>query len=320
MAYDPTAKRTLSRGVDLKVELAACRRLGDLSCPYDGARPPNVIDRANELGTNLGPVVVVVVGYNDYEANYAENIDDAMAVFRKAGVQRVLWATLRAGRQSYVDMNDMILAAAKKYPEITVLDWDGLARNQPDWLQPDGIHLTPEGAEGMATMIETALIQLGVAPKAPAPVARRLLAIASRTLPAAREGRRYAVTLKAVGGNAPTAGRAPRGASRRGFVSRRPASSPASPRRRARSGCVSASSIGRAPPAPGSSRFASSRSASRRKQLGARGTRPWAGGAARPRPRRTSSPTRRRPSRRRRPGCAWCRSPRRSARSRGRCG
>ena len=143
------------------------------------------------------------MGYNDYEANYAENIDDAMAVFRKAGVQRVLWATLRAGRQSYVDMNDMILAAAKKYPEITVLDWDGLARNQPDWLQPDGIHLTPEGAEGMATMIETALIQLGVAPKAPAPVARRLLAIASRTLPAAREGRRYAVTLKAVGGNAP---------------------------------------------------------------------------------------------------------------------
>ena len=116
---------------------------------------------ATAMAYDLGPVVVVVVGYNDYEANYAENIDDAMAVFRKAGVQRVLWATLRAGRQSYVDMNDMILAAAKKYPEITVLDWDGLARNQPDWLQPDGIHLTPEGAEGMATMIETALIDLG---------------------------------------------------------------------------------------------------------------------------------------------------------------
>ena len=203
MAYDPSAERILSRGIDLRLELAACRRLGDLSCPYDGARPPNVIDRAKELGTDLGPVVVVVVGYNDYEANYAANIDDAMAVFRKAGVQHVLWATLRAGRQSYVDMNDMILAAAKKYPEITVLDWDGLARNQPDWLQPDGIHRTPEGAEGMATMIDSALVQLGVAPKAPPAPSRRLLAIASRTLPPAREGRRYAVSLKAIGGTAP---------------------------------------------------------------------------------------------------------------------
>ena len=46
----------------------------------------NVIDRAKALGTELGPVVVVVVGYNDYEANFAENIDDAMAVFRNAGV------------------------------------------------------------------------------------------------------------------------------------------------------------------------------------------------------------------------------------------
>ena len=204
MEYDPDAKRILSRGVDLELELAACRRLGDASCPYDGVRPPNVIDRAQELGADLGPVVVVVVGYNDYEANYAENIDDAMAVFRKAGVQHVLWATLRAGRQSYVDMNDMILAAAKKYPEITVLDWDALSRDQPDWFQPDGIHLTPPGAEGMAAMIEEALVGLGVAPKAvPPPSSRRLLAIASRSLPTAHEGRRYAVTLKAVGGQAP---------------------------------------------------------------------------------------------------------------------
>lgn len=204
MAYDPDAKRTLARGIDLQLEVAACRRLGDTSCPYDGVRPPNVIDRATELGPALGPVVVVVVGYNDYEANYAENIDDAMAVFRKAGVQHVLWATLRASRQSYANMNDMIVAAAKKYPEISVLDWDGLARQKPDWLQPDGIHLTPSGAEGMAAMIEDALVQLGVAPKAPPPPpARRLLAIASRTLPTAHAGRTYAVRLRAVGGKAP---------------------------------------------------------------------------------------------------------------------
>jgi putative Ig domain-containing protein len=204
MAYDPAAKRTLSRGIDLRLEVAACRRLGDTSCPYDGVRPPNVIDRATELGGELGPVVVVAVGYNDYEVNYTGNIDDAMAAFRKAGVQHVLWATLRASRQSYANMNDMIRAAAKKYPEITVLDWDGESRNEPDWLQPDGIHLTPSGAEAMAAMIEDALVQLGVAAKAPPPpAARRLLAISSRTLPTAHTDRPYAARLRAVGGKAP---------------------------------------------------------------------------------------------------------------------
>ncbi len=202
IAYDPAARRTLTRGIDLRLEVAACRRLGDTSCPYDGVRPPNVIDRATQLGAELGPVVAVAVGYNDYEANYAKNIDDAMAVFRKAGVKHVLWLTLRAGRQSYADMNGMIVAASKRYPEITVLDWDALARQHADWLS-DGIHLTPSGAEGMAGLIEDALVQLAVVPSPPPPRTRRLLAIASRTLPAAQVGRRYAARLKAVGGTAP---------------------------------------------------------------------------------------------------------------------
>src|SRR5262245_27073884 len=183
MAYDPTAKQTLSRGIDLKLEVAACRRLGDTSCPYDGVRPPNVIDRATELGRDLGPVVVVIVGYNDYESNYAENIDDAMAVFRKAGVQHVLWATLHAERLSYLNMNDMILAAARKYPEVGVLDWNAVSKGRTDWFQPDGIHLTAAGAEGMAVMVSDALVELGVAPKPVLAKPPTKLAISSRLLP-----------------------------------------------------------------------------------------------------------------------------------------
>ena len=205
MQYDPDAKRVLARGIDLQLETAACRRLGDTSCPYDGVRPPNVVDRATQLGTALGPVVVVVVGYNDYEANYAKNIDDAMAAFRKGGVQRVLWVTLFEERQSWAEMNEMISAAARKYPEITILDWNALAKQNPSWIQPGASpHLTAAGAEGMATMIEDSLVQLGVAPKAPPPpAARRALSIASRSLPEARAGRKYAVRLRAVGGKAP---------------------------------------------------------------------------------------------------------------------
>jgi hypothetical protein len=204
MEYDPSAKSVLARGVDLQLETAACRRLGDTSCPYDGVRPPNVIDRATQLGAQMGPVVVVAVGYNDYESNYAKNIDDAMAAFRKAGVQHVLWMTLLEERQSWADMNDTIRAAARKYPEITVIDWNAVAKQQPDWMQPDGVHLTAAGAEGMAATIEAALVQLGVAPKAqPAFAAPKALLITSRSLPRAHVRRSYAARLKATGGKAP---------------------------------------------------------------------------------------------------------------------
>jgi len=201
MAYDPKAREILGTGVDLKLEVAACRRLGDLSCPYDGVRPPNVIDRASALGHDLGPVVVVAVGYNDYENNYADNIEEALRVLEKFGVEHVLWVTLREERQSWARMNEMIAAAAKKHTEVTVLDWNGRARLQPDWMQPDGIHLTPAGAQGMATMINDSLVALGLATRA-GTVARQL-SITEGTLPRARIGRPYSARLRARGGTAP---------------------------------------------------------------------------------------------------------------------
>ena len=203
MAYDPDARRTLGRGIDVRLELAACRRVGDASCPYDGARPPNVIERATQLGSELGPAVVVIVGYNDYEANYAGNIEQVLSVFAKAGVQRVLWLTLRESRQSYASMNGLIRDAARRHPEMTVVDWNGASRSNPPWFQPDDIHLTATGAEAMASLVNGALVQLGIAPKPAPPPMRRLLAIASRALPTGHPGRRYNVLLKATGGTMP---------------------------------------------------------------------------------------------------------------------
>jgi hypothetical protein len=203
MAYDPDAKRILGRGIDLELEVAACRRVGEPSCPYDGVRPPNVVERATQLGRELGPVVVVIVGYNDYESTYPENIEAALDVFRKAGVERVLWVTLRAGRQSYANMNEMIVAAARRFPQMSVLDWNAESKGHDDWLQPDGIHLTPEGARGMAAMVNNALVQLGVAPRPLPPATSSPLTISSRALPLGHRGRSYAAALSATGGKIP---------------------------------------------------------------------------------------------------------------------
>ncbi len=195
MAYDPEARRILGRGIDLRLEVAACRRVGDLSCPYDGERPPNVIERAATLGPELGRVVVVIVGYNDYEARYAQHIEDALATFRRAGVERVLWATLRAERQSYLTMNEAILAAARRSPAMTVLDWNELSRGRPDWIQEDGIHLTDLGAQAMARMISDTLVALGDAPRIPSAVS-----VVSRPSTVGRLRKAITVRLRASGG------------------------------------------------------------------------------------------------------------------------
>ncbi len=201
MAYDPKARKILGTGIDLRLEVAACRRLGDLSCPYEGVRPPNVLERATELGRELGPVVVVALGYNDYENTYADNIEEALRVFGKAGVERVLWVNLREERQSWARMNEMIAAAARKHPEMVVLDWNGRARTNSSWLQPDGIHLTPAGAQGMATLINESLVSLGVAVRAG--TATRALSIAAKALPKAHVRRAYTARLQAQGGSGP---------------------------------------------------------------------------------------------------------------------
>ena len=201
MAYDPKARAILGTGIDLRLEVAACRRLGNLSCPYDGVRPPNVIERASALGRELGPVVVIAVGYNDYETTYEDNIEETLRVLAKSGVERVLWVTLIEERQSWARMNEMITAAAKKHPEMIVLDWNARARGKETWVQPDGVHLTPTGAQSMATMINEALVTLGVASRQQAQ--SRALSIAARSLPNARVGRSYTTRLQARGGTVP---------------------------------------------------------------------------------------------------------------------
>ena len=233
IAYDPEAKRILGRGVDLRLEVAACRRLGDLSCPYDGERPPNVIERATILGSELGRVVVVMVGYNDYESRYALNIEKALTAFRDAGVERVLWTTLRAERQSYLTMNEAILEAAARSPAMTVLDWNALSRGRPDWIQADGIHLTALGAQAMARMVSDELTRLGVAPRVASTVS-----IAAPALPVAHVDRTFAARLEPRAGRRRTVGRSCAAAFRAACASRPTGGSAASRRGPECSGCV----------------------------------------------------------------------------------
>src|SRR4029079_9087034 len=95
---DSSAVAILGQGIDLDLEVAPCRRLEGEGCPYQGVRPPSAVQLINSMGAKLGPNVVVAVGYNDFEDQYAGNIEDAINALTAAGVKRIFWLTLRAAR------------------------------------------------------------------------------------------------------------------------------------------------------------------------------------------------------------------------------
>ena len=194
ITLDATSKRVLSRGIDLDLQVAVCRRLVGDSCPYQGTRPLNVVDLLPTI--QLGSTAVVEVGYNDHEDTFPDAVETVLAALHQAGAQRVLWLTLRADRTSYLSMNDVIRAAVAHHPELTVVDWNLYSRSHPDWFQDDGLHLDSTGALAMATLIHRALDDLGLVAVPP-------LSITSRTLPAARVGRPYSTRLIVTGGTRP---------------------------------------------------------------------------------------------------------------------
>jgi hypothetical protein len=200
----PQALGILGEGIDLQDEMAPCRRVGEASCPGpDGTRPTNVIDRVKELGPKLGETVIVAVGYNDYEDQYAKNIADALTAMEAAGVKHVLWLTMHLAYHSYVSMNDDIWAAAQTHPELKVVDWADYSRGHPDWFQPDDLHLLYPGAVAMATLMHSALVELGIPVKTQTQPPPPKLQVVTARLRDARVGRRYVSQLQAIGGKPP---------------------------------------------------------------------------------------------------------------------
>ena len=114
--------------------------------------------RARRAEIGDGGVVVIQQG-NNYLGSapqFREHIDQAMAVL--AGVPKVVWITVAEFKPSRADVNREILAAAERYPNIVLADWNGLWRTNPrGFTSRDGLHLTRPGAAAFAAMIAQAI-------------------------------------------------------------------------------------------------------------------------------------------------------------------
>jgi len=207
----------VSQGLDVDMEVGVCRRLVDLSCPFEGSRAPTLLDLVAAFGPRLGKVVAVVAGYNEPEAGFANAVEESLAALRGVGVTRVLWASLSESRDDYKRMNTTLAAEASRHPELKIVDWAGASRGHTDWFLNDGVHLEYAGAVAMARLLRGALDKALVAPEAGA-LADSKFGIASpaASLPKGRVGRWYDTSLLATGGAEPyrwivTSGALPKG-------------------------------------------------------------------------------------------------------------
>jgi len=153
LSYQATARKTLGKGLDLQIDAKVCRRLAETGCPYKGDRPESVLSLVTQPAKPLGSVVVIDVGYNDVPSDYGSDIDRVMQALVRQNVTTVIWVTMQERRILYRTTNAAIRAAAKRWPQIRVADWDDASGAKPKWFVDDGLHLTSSGAIGLARFL-----------------------------------------------------------------------------------------------------------------------------------------------------------------------
>jgi hypothetical protein len=200
------AQAVLEQNLDVQIDAGVCRRLNGQSCEFAGTHVPTALDVVNGWRTTLGPVVVIVDGYNDVPTSFAYDVELTLDTLRDDGVQHVLWVNLHEVRSEYAQKNAVLAAAALHHPELRVLDWNAYSGTHPDWYQTDYIHLVPAGGVAIAAFIHQAILDALAPVAAPAqpPTPRRTtLVIKGKHTLVGRVGARVDRRLRAAGGVGP---------------------------------------------------------------------------------------------------------------------
>ena len=162
------ARDELAQGLDLRLETRACRKLVAVGCFAYGERPPSALDTIQSLGTELGPLVVVDVGYNDRPDEYGSDLDTVMQALLTAKVEHVIWVTLEETEDPWIANNAAIRQAPKRWPQLVVADWAPVAAANPSWFV-DKAHMNYDGAFGFARFLRPIVLATCGTPCVPPP-------------------------------------------------------------------------------------------------------------------------------------------------------
>jgi hypothetical protein len=103
--------------------------------------------------SEIGRIAVIQIG-NNYGGDptiFRGQIDQAMKIL--AGVQWVVFLTVFEYRGQQAEVNNELRAAATRYPNLRIADWNAFERAHLGHTSRDGLHLKPSGALLMAGFI-----------------------------------------------------------------------------------------------------------------------------------------------------------------------
>lgn len=125
---------------------------------------PDAISIVNSLPPDQYPnVVVVQLGYNDDPTTFGSDVDTVVNALNARGVQRIVFVNLSTRRTTvnYTLSNQILAAAAARYPNVSVLDWNAAsaAPTQSRWFR-DGVHLTSTGRAEFSLFLRRQLDEL----------------------------------------------------------------------------------------------------------------------------------------------------------------
>jgi len=107
-----------------------------------GRRTQEGIDELDSLGRDVGQVLVVSLGTNDFDGDPATFRRQVEEVVARAG-RCVVWTTIWLGGPHA--FNDVLRASASLHPNLHLVDWAAMVEQDPELLAGDGVHATPDG-------------------------------------------------------------------------------------------------------------------------------------------------------------------------------
>ena len=118
--------------------------------------------RALRDAGQLAPAVVVHLGTNGYlsERQLRDLLDDL------GDRQKVVLVNFHAERRWVAPNNALLARVAPDYPQVTLVNWEGISRRHPEYFVQDGIHLTGRGIMAFADLIR-GVVPLALAPPEP---------------------------------------------------------------------------------------------------------------------------------------------------------
>jgi len=153
--YTGAAKAIIEAdGWTVTMDARVCRKSTTPGCLHGS--PISALEVLRTRQNRQSTIVVIMLGHNDDRGTmFREKVAAILDEVRDA--PHVFWVSMREVSKSYVAANRVITEEAARRPNVQVIPWAEVSRQQGSWVARDGTHLTATGANQMALVIRQSL-------------------------------------------------------------------------------------------------------------------------------------------------------------------